>query len=387
MKELASTTSNKMNVALSKKIVTITIQKELLMASIDGNNTLIEVMKQKTVLPLVFPTCCKLQLMIPYSPLNIKTYFLFATMSYVGLIYFILTEITMLMFHLQLYSQNNVVEILFEMDGSNIHREYHGCRRHIPIVDLNLHRELVICEENIWDLYLYPCTKCYGGHRYNIRTVQVHLRQCGRDLFLMHSMVERDPLNGYTIGGIWVHEGREYDLDTNVFDDANMSIEYRNHLDPFHDIQQHLFDIFDLADRLQKDTPHVFEDDGDTNEVDNENTKYLADLDALYRERTQLVYNGSTISIILATIVLINMVVIHGVSNAYVDELFKYLTTILLSGDNKLLKSHYKAKKLTCKLGLQYHVIQTCPEGCVLYRDEYKNLDKYGNQAVACLSS
>ena len=49
-------------------------------------------------------------------------------------------------------------------------------------------------------------------------------------------MVGRDQLDGYTIGGIWVHEGRKYDLDTNVFDNADMSIEYKDHLDPFHNI-------------------------------------------------------------------------------------------------------------------------------------------------------
>jgi hypothetical protein len=161
---------------------------------------------------------------------------------------------------------------------------------------------------------------------------QEHLKRFGRDPFLMHSMVGGDPPDGYPSGGIWVHDGREYDMETNVFDDADIGTEYRDHLDPFHDIQQQLFDTFDLGDRLRENTPHIFEDDRDAEDIHDENTDDLADLDALYREGTESVYSGSSKSIISATIVITNMAVIHGMSNAYIDELLKYLTTVLLPG-------------------------------------------------------
>jgi hypothetical protein len=55
-------------------------------------------------------------------------------------------------------------------------------------------------------------------------------------------------------------------------------------------------------------------------------------------------------SVILATIVLMNMVVIHGCNNAYMDELLRYLSTLLLFGDNKLQCGHYEEKKVIRKL-------------------------------------
>ena len=89
------------------------------------------------------------------------------------------------------------------------------------------------------------------------------------------------------------------------------------------------------------------------------------------------VYNGSSVSTILATIVFFNMVVIYCVSNAYIDELLKYLSTVFLPRQYILPKSHYEAKKLIRKFGLHYNVIHTCPNGCVLYHGEYENLDTY----------
>ena len=90
------------------------------------------------------------------------------------------------------------------------------------------------------------------------------------------------------------------------------------------------------------------------------------------RARSQ--YGGTNVSTISASIVLINMAVIHNVGNTYVDELLKYLKIVLLPRENCLPKSHYEAKRLIRKLGLNYHIIHTCPQTCVLYRGEYENL-------------
>ena len=63
---------------------------------------------------------------------------------------------------------------------------------------------------------------------------------------------------------------------------------------------------------------------------DNEFSACLDLLDELTSEATHLLYEGSNISIISATIVLINMAVIHSISNEYVNELLKYLNIVLL---------------------------------------------------------
>jgi hypothetical protein len=124
-----------------------------------------------------------------------------------------------------------------------------------------------------------------------------------------------------------------------------MRTEYGENLDPFHNIQQQLFDTFDLVDRLCEETPHVFKNAAD-DEFDCEDvTDDMENLESLYRDGTHLVYDGTNVSIISATIVLINMAVIHGVSNAYVDELLIYLSIVLLSQESRLPTSHYEERK------------------------------------------
>jgi hypothetical protein len=186
-------------------------------------------------------------------------------------------------------------------------------------------------------------------------------------------MVGGDMEEFYRRQGISIAEEGPQVPERNVFDDLDMETEYGNNLDPFHNIQQQLFDTFDLGDRLREETPHVFEDDS---EEDNPpDVEDLEHLDDLYMEGTRSLYEGTNINTISATIVLVNMAVIHNVSNAYVDELLKYLDTVLLPTQNHLPKSHYEAKKLIRKLGLNYHIIHACPRGCVLYRKEQENLE------------
>jgi hypothetical protein len=153
----------------------------------------------------------------------------------------------------------------------------------------------------------------------------------------------------------------------NVFDDADEATEYAQHLDPFHDVQRQLFDAFDVGDRLREDTPHRTENPHvDDFEADHISDK-LEHLEELYVHASRPLYTGLNVSIISATIVLINMAVIHGVSNAYVDELLKYLATVLLLEGNML-------PRMIRKLGLNYHVIHACPSGCIMYRKEFEDL-------------
>ena len=95
------------------------------------------------------------------------------------------------------------------MESPNFANMYADPRRHIPVHDLILQRELEVCEEKNLDSYLYPCRMCHGGHRYVVRTIQMHLRDYLRDPFLMHSMVGGDPEGGYPEGGIWIRDQPE----------------------------------------------------------------------------------------------------------------------------------------------------------------------------------
>lgn len=84
----------------------------------------------------------------------------------------------------------------------------------------------------------------------------------------------------------------------------------------------------------------------------------------------------SSVSVISAVVVLMTMCTTHGVSNAFTDELLKYLSTSLLPSDNSLLTSFYHAKNKIRKMGLNYHSIHYCPVGHVLFRGEYEDLQE-----------
>ena len=64
----------------------------------------------------------------------------------------------------------------------------------------------------------------------------------------------------------------------------------------------------------------------------------------------------------------------NGVSDKGFGELLK-LVKKMLPKDNELPATTYEAKQLVCPLGLEVQKIHACPNDCILYRGEYKNLD------------
>jgi hypothetical protein len=180
-------------------------------------------------------------------------------------------------------------------------------------------------------------------------------------------MLGGDPVSGFLPNGIWLNDSPDFLPDRNVFDDAEVSTGYDDHLDPFHDVQQHLFDAFDQGDVLREGTPHE-------NDAEDETLEDVENLEELMSQATKPLYEGLNMSLISATIVLINMAVIYGVSNAYMDELFKYMGTVLLPRGNVLPLCHRDAKMVIQKLGLKYEIIECCPSSYVLYKKEMENL-------------
>ncbi len=69
------------------------------------------------------------------------------------------------------------------------------------------------------------------------------------------------------------------------------------------------------------------------------------DLVALEDAITKL-YRGSKCTKLAATILLMNLCIIHGVNNKFAIELFTFLHLHLLSGDNCLPNNYYVAKNI-----------------------------------------
>jgi hypothetical protein len=87
-------------------------------------------------------------------------------------------------------------------------------------------------------------------------------------------------------------------------------------------------------------------------------------------------YSGAKSSTLAATIILLNLCTIHGMSNCFVDELFSILHGHILPEGNSLPRNHYAAKTLTQKLGLAYNTIHACQSGYILFRGEHANETK-----------
>jgi hypothetical protein len=65
--------------------------------------------------------------------------------------------------------------------------------------------------------------------------------------------------------------------------------------------------------------------------------------------------------------------------NGWSDKSFTSLLQLLgemLSENNSILDSTYRAKKLLCPLSMEVERIHACPNDYILYRNEYNDLDK-----------
>jgi hypothetical protein len=84
-------------------------------------------------------------------------------------------------------------------------------------------------------------------------------------------------------------------------------------------------------------------------------------------------YKGLCSTNLVATILLMNLFIIHGMINKLCDELFTLLHHHLLPVDNSLLVNYHATESLTRKLGLDYVNIHARLIGCVIFKNELAN--------------
>ena len=121
------------------------------------------------------------------------------------------------------------------------------------------------------------------------------------------------------------------------------------------------------SDEGAYDEPTVVVEDAEVAE------EHLFDERDLHEAMRQL-YRGVRCTKLAATILLMNLCAVHGVTNNYADELFAILHRHILPEENCLPTNHHSAWSLTRKLGLLYNNIHACNNGCVLFRGEYVDL-------------
>ena len=87
-------------------------------------------------------------------------------------------------------------------------------------------------------------------------------------------------------------------------------------------------------------------------------------------------YEGSTLSMLCATLLIVNCCKTHGVSNTFINELLMLLSMSILPLGNCLPKTEYEASKILRRLGLAYSMIHACPNGCCLFKGDLEDVEK-----------
>ena len=87
-------------------------------------------------------------------------------------------------------------------------------------------------------------------------------------------------------------------------------------------------------------------------------------------------YEGNTLSMLCATLLLVNCCKTHGASNMFMNELLMLLSMSILPVGNCLPKTEYEASKILWRLGLAYDMIHACPNGCCLFKGDFEDEDK-----------
>jgi hypothetical protein len=230
--------------------------------------------------------------------------------------------------------------------------------------------------------YFCPYRDCHGGKRVATGGIKQHLAKVDHDPFLMRSMVGGDPVSGYPEFGAWVLPDFVYRDSVDDAEPDDVFFECPDRLpspliDQHHDIHEMFMDAMRRADELHGDSSITGNaDSGEDCDIDNDEDEYMAGLEELYASVSHPVYRGSPVSMISAIVVLLTMCSTHGVNNTFVDELLTYLYTNLLPEGNSLPSEHYSAKTIVKKLGLSYTVIHACPDGHVLFRGQFENMDR-----------
>jgi hypothetical protein len=87
-------------------------------------------------------------------------------------------------------------------------------------------------------------------------------------------------------------------------------------------------------------------------------------------------YEGSTLSMLCATLLIVNCCKTHGVPNTFMNELFMLLSMSILPVGNCLPKTEYEASKILRRLGLGYNMIHACPNGCCLFKGDLEGVEQ-----------
>ncbi|XP_074264225.1 uncharacterized protein LOC141586784 [Silene latifolia] len=190
--------------------------------------------------------------------------------------------------------------------------------------------------ENVEEIYC-PCVKCGNNVYLDSEELKSHLLCNGIDKSYPR----------------WIWHGEDVlpTLSSNLEDDS--------------DIEGDDFDEnFDRVDDLINDLKQSTED-----------PTQVEMFDRLAGDAIKPLYPGSSLTRLSTTLKLYSLKAKNGWSDKSFTSLLQLLSEILPDG-NELPKRTYDAKKNLCPMGVDYVKIHACPNDCILYRKEYKDLNE-----------
>ena len=98
--------------------------------------------------------------------------------------------------------------------------------------------------------------------------------------------------------------------------------------------------------------------------------------DALREEFRTPLFNGSSVSRLDATLLVMNACRTHKATNTCINELLRLLSTTILPTPNSMPPSVAEATKMLDRLGLQYNSVHACRNGCILFRKEHADMER-----------
>ncbi|XP_028215128.1 uncharacterized protein LOC114397232 [Glycine soja] len=182
----------------------------------------------------------------------------------------------------------------------------------------------------MWGKFFCPCVKCGNGRRQTIDDIRTHL-------------ICEGIIRSYTK---WIWHGES--LDT-----ADMS----------------------QADNVTTDSGNPIEEMIRDLGQEGFEEAHAALYDNIEVDSKMPLYSGCiSFTKLSAVLALVNLKARFGWSDKSFSELLMLLTN-MLPADNILPKNHYQAKKILCPVGMQYEKIHACCNDCILYRDDFAELD------------
>jgi hypothetical protein len=86
-------------------------------------------------------------------------------------------------------------------------------------------------------------------------------------------------------------------------------------------------------------------------------------------------FEGSILTSLSSTLLILNCCKTHGVTNVFVNELLGLLKQNVFPQPNTLLATKHGASNVLNRLELAYNVIHACVKGCMLFHGFHENVD------------